>query len=34
MSIEAGKQEDDSMTDQMDFKDKLGLPSISDVFEL
>ena len=33
MDIEAGEQEDDSMTDQMDFKDKLNLPSIGDVFQ-
>ena len=33
MDIEVGKQKDDSMTGQMDFKDKLDLPSIGDVFE-
>ena len=34
MDIKVGEQEDDRMTDQMDFKDKLDLPSIDDVFEL
>ena len=34
MDIEAGEQETDTMTGQMDFKDKLDLRSIGDVFEL
>ena len=33
MDVEAGEQENDSMTDQMNFKGKLDLPSIGDVFE-